>query len=164
MVLLLSGCNVFERVFHDTPFDGQIVPGPTVPVHGKLPADFPTGGTLKVNGIAVTYGALPDREWTVDVPQDAAYPVTEVRAVYTAPNQNKYLDVSGVVTKPSLPDTPSGYSPDGVGMRFTNAGLTGLGPVINNLAAGAFDVQSLLVGQAVNSSDADGTVTDAGLG
>ena len=38
-------------------------------------------------------------------------------------------------------------SPDGVGMRVTNAGLAGLGPVIQDLAGGAFDIGGLLIAQ-----------------
>ena len=165
--LLLSGCNLLnERHLIDEPTPtGKIIDdAPTVNAHGTIPGDVPLGGTLKVNGIVVPYGPMPDRAWNVDVPRDPNYPVTEIKADYTDKKNNFHRDITAVVTAPSLPDTPAGMSPDGVGMRFTSQGLTGLGPVINNLAASSFNVSGLLVGQAVNSSDATGTVTDAQLG
>ncbi len=64
------------------------------------------------------------------------------------------------------------HSPDGVGMRFTNEGLAGLGPVIQSLASGAFDVGGLLMAQnpIINQQDAFltldiiGNVYEAGIG
>lgn len=167
MTLVLSGCNILnERHLIDVPTPtGKIIDiAPTVNAHGTIPIDVPEGGTLKVNGIVVPYGPMPDRAWNVDVPQDPGFPVTEIKADYMDKQNNFHRDITAVVTAPSLPDTPAGMSPDGVGMRFTNAGLAGLGPIINNLAASSFNVNALLVGQPVNSSDATGTVTDAGLG
>jgi len=51
------------------------------------------------------------------------------------------------------------YSPEGVGMRFTNAGLAGLGPVINDLAGSSFDISGMILAQ-----DPLIPPTDAGLG
>ena len=63
-------------------------------------------------------------------------------------------------------------SSEGVGMRFTNAGLAGLGPVIESLAGGAFDIGGLLMAQnpIINQQDAFltldivGNVYEAGIG
>ena len=57
-------------------------------------------------------------------------------------------------------------------MRFTNAGLTGLGPVIESLAGGAFDIGGLLMEQnpiidqqdAFLTFDIVGNVYEAGIG
>ena len=50
-VLLLAAC---EANLITTPEDGAIVPDSTVTVTGVLPDNVPTGGTIKVNGIAGT--------------------------------------------------------------------------------------------------------------
>src|SRR4051794_34486766 len=70
VAVLSTGCLLYERGFSTDPYSGKMVPGPTVRVGGDLPMDFPIQGTLKVNGQDVAYGALPQRHWAADVPQD----------------------------------------------------------------------------------------------
>ena len=111
---------------------------------GVLPADVPGGGTISANGVTTTVAA--DRTWSVDIPQAASGYVTPVEAIYTPPSGPSHRQRTAVVHGPTGRRRASS-SPDGVGMRFTNTGLTGLGPVIKSLAGGAFDIGGLLLAQ-----------------
>jgi len=169
LVMVASGCQLQERFNIGNLRDGEIVAGPTVLVTGTIKPSYPVGGTLEISGVPTTYadiGVDPNRSWSATIPADAAFPVTEVQFLYTTPGSVEYREIKAVINGNKRVDnyTPAGYSTDGVGMRFTNAGLIGLGPVINNLAAGSFDVAALLAGQPVNSDQATGTVTDASVG
>src|SRR5690606_41799556 len=53
---------------------------------------------------------------------------------------------------------------DDLGRRFTNAGLPGVGPIIQDQASESFALTAMLVGQPVNTSDATGTIYAAGAG
>jgi hypothetical protein len=165
-VLFLAACDRTDLINH--PADGEIVPGSTVTVDGVLPSDMALGGTLKVNGIVTPVN--PDRTWSQAVPVAATGYVTPIEVTYTEPNGTPWRQRRAVVNGPKIDEGQ--FSPNGVGMRFTNAGLTGLGPVVQNLAAGAFDIGGLLLSQnpIINQPDAflgfdvTGSAYEAGIG
>lgn len=164
-LLLLAAC---EADLISTPRDGTIVPGSSTVVTGSLPDDVALGGTLLVAGIETP--VAPDRTWSQTVPVDTTRIVTEIIADYTAPNGVHWIDRMSVIHGPRLDEGE--HSPDGVGMRFTNTGLTNLSPVIQDLSAGAFDISALLMAQnplfdeenAFLHFDVSGNAFDAGIG
>jgi len=151
-----------------SPDDGTIVPDDTVVVSGVLPETLALGGQLTVNGIATTVN--PDRTWSQTVPVDTTTYVTPVEANYRITSGATWTDRRAVIHGPRLDEGQ--YSNNGVGMRFTNTGLTNLGPVIQDLASGAFDIGALLLAQsplfnqpdAFLTIDATGSAYEAGIG
>ncbi|MBX3284551.1 MAG: hypothetical protein KF703_04335 [Actinobacteria bacterium] len=165
VVLVLTACDTTDMVL--SPPDGQIVAGPTVPVSGKLPSGAKPGGTLKVNGATVPVAG--DGTWSTTVAATSGY-TTSIDALYTDPGGVQWRQRKAVINGPSVPD--GAYSPEGVGLRFTNTGLANLGPVINQLAGGAFDIGSILLAQrplfnvpdAFLTFDIKGNAYEAGIG
>ena len=166
LLVVAAGCDRTDLI--GSPQNGQIVPGDTVTVTGVLPADVPGGGTISANGVTTTVAA--DRTWSVDIPQAASGYVTPVEVIYTPPSGPSHRQRTAVVHADRVDDGQ--MSPEGVGMRFTNEGLAGLGPVIQSLAGGAFDIGGLLLAQnpIINQQDAFltldivGNVYEAGIG
>jgi hypothetical protein len=95
------------------------------------------------DGVPATVGA--DGSWSVDIPQAESGYVTPVEVIYTEPDGSRHRQRTAVVHGDNVDEGQ--FSPDGVGMAFTNEGLTGLGPVIESLAGGAFDIEGLLLAQ-----------------
>jgi hypothetical protein len=165
-LMLLAGCNITGMIL--SPPEGTIVATPTVPVSGVLPASLAPGGTLTVNGVATAVN--PDRTWSTNVAATPGKYVTPILAKYVEPGGIPWTQQTAVVNGPKLDEGQP--SPDGVGMRFTNTGLGGLGPVIKNLAAGAFDIGGLLLSQnpiinetnAILTVDGTGNAYEAGIG
>ena len=145
----LAACDVNDMVL--TPKDGDIVDTSTVTVTGQLSYAAAEGGTIKVNGVTGTFTGA--RTWKATIPTSPVGYVTIVNVVYTEPGGTKYTQQTAVINGPKIDDGE--YSPNGVGMKFTNAGLSNLGPVINNLAGAAFDISALILAQdpLVPSSD-----------
>jgi hypothetical protein len=121
-----------------------------------------------VNGEPVPIN--PDGTWSTVIETTPAGTVTVVEALYTQPNGVVVRHERGLVSGPSIAEGAS--SPDGVGMTFTNTGIANLGPVINDLAGGAFDISSILLAQnplvdqenAFLTIDITGNAYEAGLG
>jgi hypothetical protein len=96
--------------------------------------------------------------------------VTMIEAVYTDPDGLPWRQRQAVVHGPKLDEGE--FSANGVGMRFTNTGLTNLGPVIKSLAGSAFDIGGLLLSQnpiveqedAFLTIDITGNAYEAGIG
>ncbi len=166
LLIVAAGCDRSDLI--GAPQNGQIVPGDTVTVTGVLPADVPGGGIISANGVTTTVAA--DRTWSVDIPQAPSGYVTPVEVIYTPPSGPTHRQRTAVVHADKVDEGQ--MSPEGVGMRFTNEGLTGLGPVIESLAGGAFDIGGLLLAQnpIINQQDAFltldivGNVYEAGIG
>lgn len=166
LVLVTVACDVKDLIV--TPKDGTIVSGATVEVTGALPANVTPGGSLVVNGIPTAING--DGTWTQTVPVSADDLVTPIEAVYTDPSNIAYRQRQAVIGGPRLDE--GSYSPEGVGMRFTNTGLTNLGPVIKGLAGSAFDIGGLLLAQnpiisqnnAFLTIDITGNAYEAGIG
>ncbi len=141
-VLLVAACDRDDLI--STPDDGAIVDGSTVTVTGTLPAELALGGVLTVNGVPTALE--PDRTWSVEVPHATSGYVTPIEVLYDpAGNGPIYRQRRAVVRGATIGEGQ--FSPDGVGMRVTNSGLDGLGPVIEDLAGGAFDIGGLLIAQ-----------------
>ena len=166
LAFVLSACDVGDMVLQPGP--GAINDGPTVPVSGQLPSWVSLGGTLVVNG--QTTPVNPDKTWATSVPSEPGR-TTDIEAIYTHPNLPDVVRQRTVVLNgPSLDEGE--MSPDGVGMRFTNEGLAGLGPVIQDLAGSAFDIGGLLLAQnpiidqqdAFLGLDIVGNAFEAGIG
>jgi hypothetical protein len=165
LLSVIAGCERDDLV--GSPANGAIVPGSTVQVTGTIPDDLPLGGTVEANGVATSVNA--DRTWSVAIPHAASGYVTPVTVVYTV-NGAEYEQRTAVVHGDKIDEGQ--YSPEGVGMRFTNEGLVGLGPVIESLAGGAFDIGGLLMAQnpiidqedAFLTFDITGNVYEAGIG
>ena len=166
LIVVAAGCDRNDLI--GSPQNGQIVPGDTVTVTGVLPDDLALGGTIEANGVTTTVAA--DRTWSVDIPHATSGYVTPVEVTYTPPSGPAYRQRTAVVHADKVDDGQ--MSSEGVGMRFTNAGLAGLGPVIESLAGGAFDIGGLLMEQnpIINQQDAFltldivGNVYEAGIG
>ncbi|HEX2578583.1 MAG TPA: hypothetical protein VHK88_19730, partial [Aquihabitans sp.] len=150
-LLALSACDVVAEDMVLTPRDGDIVDTSTVVVTGQIPAKAQPGGTIAVNGVAGTFTG--PRTWQATIPMSPVGYVTVVKVTYTEAGGVKYHQESAVVNGPKVDDGE--YSPDGVGMRFTNEGLRDLGPIVNKLAGGSFDISGLILAQdpLVPSSD-----------
>ncbi len=138
--LLLASCN---NQLITSPGDGAIVAPGTMTVTGQIPNAFTLGGTLKVNGAATAVQS--DRTWSAQIATATVGKVTVVEAIYTEPNGTAHRQQTAVVSGPKL--TPGQFSPGGVGMNFTNTGVQNLGPVINSLAGGSFDISALILAQ-----------------
>lgn len=139
--LLAAACD-YRSEYIAQP-SGLIVDTPTATVTGQVPAEAVAGGTLVVNGVTATW--LEDGTWTAEIPMDTGTYVTPVTAVYTSPDNHKYIQESTLIYGEKIDDGE--FSPNGVGMLFTNGGLAGLGPVINSLAGGSFDISALILAQ-----------------
>jgi hypothetical protein len=158
LVLLLAGCELGGIAI--TPPSGTIVDTETVVITGELPADAEPGGTVVVNGVPGTF--IEPLVFTAEIPLNPVGYVTVVRSVYTNPSGNTYSQVTAVINGDTIDDGE--FSPDGVGMQFTNAGLSGLGPVINSLAGSSFDISGLILAQnpLIPPTDAGSGVTITG--
>ena len=143
-----------------TPGEGEIVAPGTMTVTGEIPEDLVIGGTLVVNGISTPIG--PDRKWSQVIPTSPVGKVTVVQAIYTDPNGVAHRQETAVVAGPRL--TPGEFSANGVGMNFTATGLANLGPIINDLAGGSFDISAMILAQdpLIPPTDAGSGVTITG--
>lgn len=157
VALVLASCT--PRLILN-PGEGQIVAAGTMVVTGEIPEDLPQGGTLVVNGIATTVNA--DRTWSQTIPTSPVGKVTVVQAIYTEPGGTQHRQETAVVAGPRL--APGEYSPNGVGMNFTATGLANLGPIINDLAGGSFDISAMILAQdpLIPPTDAGSGVTITG--
>jgi hypothetical protein len=166
LLLLATACDTRDLVL--SPRDGVIVSEDHVTVSGHIPTDATPGGTLQVQGISTPIA--PDGTWTAVVAVSTSTYVTQVEAIYTDPSGHPWRQRQAVVHGPKLDEGQA--SPDGVGMHFTNSGLQGLGPIVKGLAAGAFDIGSLLLSQnpiieeqdALLTLDITGNAYEAGVG
>lgn len=152
VLLFAAGCDLGGMTIH--PPEGAIVDTETITVTGELEPGAEAGGEIVVNGVTGTMTGT--HAWTADIPQADGY-VTPVEAVYTEPDGGTWRQRTVFVNGPKVDDGE--YTPDGVGMRFTDTGLDGLGPVINDLAGGSFDISELILSQ-----DPLLPPTNAGLG
>lgn len=163
LALLLAACDVNNLVV--SPRSGDINSEATVAVNGTV--TYTLGGVLTVNGVVTAVNG--DGTWSTDVPTSSGI-TTPVTVIYTDPKGTEYRQRLAVVNGPRIP--AGQYSPDGVGMKFTDTGLAGLGPVVKDLAGNAFDIGGLLMSQnpivdqenAFLHFDIVGNVNEAGIG
>lgn len=138
LVLIVASCDT-DATYVATP-SGSIVDGPTATVTGDVPSGVEAGGTVTVNGVIGTWTS--STKWSAQIPMDTTRYVTPVTSIYTAPNGFRYVQKTSLLHGPKIDDGQ--YSPNGVGMYFTNHGLEGLGPVINSLASASFDISTMI--------------------
>jgi hypothetical protein len=139
-LLILSACDISQIT---APHDGAIVDAETTTVTGKIRKNADLAGTLTVNGVPTPINS--DRTFSAQLPLGPDGTVTVIEAIYTAPGGEPEKFYSTVVSGPSI--DVGEMSVGGVGMRFTNTGLNSLGPIINDLASGSFDISSLILAQ-----------------
>ena len=106
-----------------TPRDGDIVDTSTFTVTGQLPSAAPEGGTITANGVPGTFTG--PRTWEAIIPISPVGYVTIVNVKYTDLEGVGYTQQTAVINGPKVSDGQ--YSPNGVGMKFTNTGLANLG-------------------------------------
>lgn len=162
LMLVTVGCNNFL----DTPEQGAIVPGASVPLSGRLATGVKAGGVLTVNGTVVPVAA--DKTWSTSIPATPGSYTTTIHVGYTDPDGLYSEQRRTIVTGPKL--DRGEFAPDGVGMKFTNTGLGQLGPMIQDLAGGAFDIGPMLMSQhplfttSQSGINATGEATEGVLG
>lgn len=162
LMLVTVGCNNFL----DAPQQGAIVPTASVPVSGRLATGVKPGGVLTVNGNVVPVAA--DKSWSTSIPATAASYTTTIHVEYTDPDGAYSQQRRTIVTGPKL--DKGEFAPNGVGMKFTNTGLGQLGPMIQDLAGGAFDIGPMLMAQhplfttSQTGINATGEATEGELG
>lgn len=167
LLLLLSACRTEETRLIDSHVDGQFVEVGSTVISGTIDPTLPPGGTLTVDGAPVDYTPIeqdPNRSWTTSITVEPGETMVELEVVYTRTDSVRHRQMVRFIVGPSIPDTLDGFSPDGVSMRFTNAGLAGLGPIIQDLSSGSFDLDSMLVGQVIPTDIATATIYEAGAG
>lgn len=143
LVLIVAGCDRGTRPdLVDAPGVGAIVDTSAIPVSGTLPTDLPRGGVLTVAGTVVPVNS--DRTWHTTLPATPDSYTTTFTVVYKMKSDTWSLQRT-VVTGPKI--AKGDFVDDGVGMRFTNHGLASLGPLIQDLAGGAFDIGPMLTSQ-----------------
>lgn len=141
LMLVAVGCDNSPSI--DSPTNGAIVDTATVPVTGHLPDAVELGGVLTVNGAVVAVAS--DRTWSTTLPRTPNSYTTSIHVEYTDPSGGYFEKRRSVVTGPKI--DKGAFAPDGVGMKFTNTGLNQLGPMIQNLAGGAFDIGPMITSQ-----------------
>lgn len=158
VLLGLAACDLGGMTLQ--PPEGSIVDTETVVVTGELPPAAEPGGTVVVNDVTGTFSG--SHTWTAEIPISPVGYVTVVKAVYTEPDGGRYVQNSALINGEKVDDGE--YSPEGVGMRFTNVGLAGLGPVVNDLAGSSFDISGLILAQdpLIPPTDAGAGVTITG--
>src|SRR5262245_5699664 len=162
LVLLLAGCDYPFLI--NNPLEGQIVETVTVPIDGTLNG-LPVGGTLRVDGVVTPVN--PDGTWSTTVDVDPSVWVTVIDVVYHGTDNIDYRHRRAVLFGNGLGDGE--YSPNGVGLQFTNSGLASLGPVIEDMAAGSFDIESQLMANnpaiqtTISGLAVTGNVYEAGM-
>ncbi|NLD76106.1 MAG: hypothetical protein GX643_05515 [Acidimicrobiales bacterium] len=162
-LFILAGCN--PRII-TSPGDGTIAAEGTLTVSGSIPDSYAPGGTLTVDGVAVSYDS--EGNWSTDITVSGYGTTQVVEAIYTEPGGTAHRQRQAVVAGPSLGEGQ--YSENGVGMRFTNDALTNLGPIINDLAGSSFDISGLILAQdplidtELSGINVKGSAYEAGAG
>ena len=142
---LSNGCTPWVIAVIESPVDAAFVDATSTTVSGHLTRMEP-GDELHVNGIAVPI--QPDLTWSVVVPLDTVAIVNPIEAIVSrggVPLGAGHDDRIVVMAGPWVADGDP--SPMGVALRFENAGLASVGPLVESLAGSAFDIGGLLAGQ-----------------
>lgn len=164
MVLVLVAVGCEHPYLITSPGEGAIIETQTVPLAGTIDDQVP-GGTLTVDGIP--FPVNPDGTWTATAQLDPDAWVSVVEVIYTEPSGIGYRHRRAFIFGQAL--VPGEHSPDGVGLHFTNAGLASLGPVIEDMASGSFDIEAQLMSQnpVINTTmsglSVTGSVWEAGM-
>lgn len=157
-----TACGPKPKIVIDAPVHGAFTNAPSVAVTGHL-----TGiGLAKVAGVTVNGAPVtvaPDLTFTTSVALAPADVLVPIVAELTATNGKQYRDRATLVvgdgaTTSSVADGV--LAPQALAMRVNDAGLDQVEPLVEQLAAGAFDIGALL--QAQNPILDDECVVDGG--
>lgn len=120
-----------------SPLTGDMIDAESVIVTGTATRGFP----VIVNGVEATQN--PDLTWMVTIPLNPSDVITPIDAVMTTGQTILAKDRITVLAGPSIRE--GDFSPNSVGLGFTNAGLDSLLPLVSSLAGDALDISSLLL-------------------
>lgn len=165
LVLLLApgtGCLPKPRIVIETPAHGAFTNAPSVAVTGRLVNVTPAKvASVTVNGAPVALG--PGLTFSTTLALDPADVLAPIVAELTTTAGKKLRDRHTLVVGDG---SATGSVADGVlapgalAMRIGDAGLDQVEPLVEQLAAGAFDIGALL--QAQNPILDDACVVDGG--
>src|SRR5688500_5929483 len=93
LLFLAAACD-YRRDFTAPPA-GTIVDTATAAVTGTLPEGAPPGGTVVVNGVTATWD--DGDSWSAVIPMDTGNYVTPVTAIYTDPDDHRYIQESSLL-------------------------------------------------------------------
>lgn len=131
----------------DSPANGSFTTDPVITVSGRV-VDTPLGQIVDVtvNGISVPLGG---QAFSIDLPMNPGAVFNPIEAVLVLPGKT----VRHRITVVAGDGVTSGFvldgqaSPESIGMRISDAGLDQVGPVVEELAGGAFDIGGLITEQ-----------------
>jgi hypothetical protein len=149
LALPLFACLPKPRIVIDTPAHGVFTNDPSVLVTGHLEnVGLANVASVTVNGVAVT--VAPDKTFATTVALDPADVLVPIVAELTTASGGKKRDRATLVVGDG---TATGSVADGVvapgtlAMRIGDTGLDQVEPLVEQLAAGAFDIGALLQAQ-----------------
>ncbi|MGB5548016.1 MAG: DUF4215 domain-containing protein [Polyangiales bacterium] len=164
-LLALAGIGACEepppRIYITSPANGAMIDASSVLVTGTTNQN----GTVLVNGNVVPLN--PDNTWEVTVPLDQAEVINLIDAQFFVGIEKDAARIT-VLAGPSVAE--GSYSPEGVGLGFTDTGLSSLLPLVSTLAGDALDISSLLLGggtifdDTIFTFDVAATAYDADIG
>ena len=151
-IALLSCGQGDPKVFIDSHSHGDFVvePDGMVTIRGRIrkPSHFTN---IEINGVSVP---LTENDFAVDVSLNFNAVFNRITLIadrtpgHPAGDQQKITFVIVAADGTNHDVALDGeYSPDGVGLRINDAGLSELAPVIESLSSGALDISSLIAGQ-----------------
>ncbi|MFW2389393.1 MAG: hypothetical protein ACN4G0_13720, partial [Polyangiales bacterium] len=145
-----------------SPANGAMIDASSVVVSGTTNQT----GAVIVNGTVITLN--PDNTWETTVPLDQAGVINLIDArLFVAGNGENTSRIT-VLAGPSVAE--GSYSPEGVGLGFTDTGLSSLLPLVSTLAGDALDISSLLLtggtifDDTIFTFDVAATAYDADIG
>lgn len=162
VALVATGC-----IYIESPPEGTFTTASTVTVSGTV--DNPGADSkVRVNGVVASIAG--DGSWTATIPTTAGSLTTEVVAEYLYNGTDVFrVDKSLVVN--GAEEADGSYSPEGVGLVFTNSGLGFVSEIVGDLAGDAFDIGALLTSggdliptQSVFTFTITGDAYEAGIG
>ena len=125
------------------PDHGSFVAAATVAVTGHVENVAPADAAVTVNGSPASLAA--DGSFSVNVTLVPAQVLNPILVELFVPLSGFHqVERRVVVAGASVPDGL--FSPDGIGMRINNTGLTQLQPTIQNLVASSLDINALVLG------------------
>ena len=140
-LLALAGIGACDepppRIYITSPANGAMIDASSVLVTGTTNQN----GTVIVNGSVVPLN--PDNSWEVTLPLDQAEVINLIDAQFYVGLEKDAARIT-VLAGPSVAE--GSYSPEGVGLGFTDTGLSSLLPLVSSLAGDSLDITSLLLG------------------
>lgn len=149
-LLLASSCLPQPKIVIDDPVNGTFSDAPSIAVSGRV-VNIGAGSVadVRVNGVSVL-PLGPGMTFSATVPLDAGRVVNPIVAELVTTAGKRKRDRATViagdgVTTSSVADGALG--PQSLALRIDDAGLDQVEPLVESLAAGAFDIGALLQAQ-----------------